>query len=322
MKDSRFLLITGLVSISLAIMHGSLFIKSLGNSKLANNQLKQAASQVETKGFRKKEQKFWDSIKEFNFDDTSRNHQNPNNQNQQKIESSEPAQEPKTKSPELTEQEKPLTRFLLVGDSIMYTFGVEFKNAAQKSDYKFDEIEVVYENSTGLNRIDYFDWYQKTNQVVSKYQPDAVVVLFGGNDAQDIRDKDGKYRTELTPEWKAAYRERVERYAKQLDKSSVRKVYWIGHPISNQSRPNQFFPIFNEIYRDVSQSYPKIEFIDNWETFAANGKFTPSVADKSGKKGRVRVQDGYHFTHHGAKILVDNFIETMKDDGVLQKKAK
>ena len=316
MKDFRFLFIASLVTIILAVMHGPLFIKSLASNKLANNQLKQRASQTKIEGFRKTEQELWNRIKEFDFDNSS---QNNNNQQEQKLSQ---GKQPITPSPEVTKQEKPLTRFLLVGDSIMYTFGVEFKNAAQKSDYKFDQIKVDYRNSTGLNRIDVFDWYQKSNQLISKYQPDAMVVLFGGNDAQGIRDRNGKDRIELTPEWEAAYRERVERYAKQLDKSSVRKVYWIGHPRSNLSRPNQFFSIFNKIYRDVSQSHPKIEFIDNWETFAVNGKFAPIVTDKSGKKGPVRVQDGYHFTHHGAKIIVDNFVETMKDDGVLQKKAE
>ncbi|MEB3218499.1 MAG: hypothetical protein VKN72_20000 [Nostocales cyanobacterium 94392] len=41
-------------------------------------------------------------------------------------------------------------------------------------------------------------------------------------------------------------------------------------------------------------------------------------ANKSGKKGRVRTKDGCHFTHHGARILADNLIDKMDQNGVLQ----
>ncbi|MEO1431832.1 MAG: DUF459 domain-containing protein [Cyanobacteria bacterium J06633_8] len=315
MKDLRFLLIASLGTVILTAINYPLVIKSLGSSQLANNQLKQAAREVKIQGFRKTETDFWNSIKEIEFEDTN---QNTKSNTTEKTELFQPEKQPTAESTEVKKQEKPLTRFLLLGDSIMYAFGVEFENAAKKSDFKFDEIKVDFKISTGLNRIDFFDWYARTPQLISKYNPDAVIVIFGGNDDQAILDKDGKFRAELTPEWKAAYQERVERYAKLLNESSVRKVYWVGHPISNVPRYRQFFGIFNEIYQEVSQTYPKIDFVDNWDTFAINNNFSPIVANKSGKKGRVRTKDGYHFTHHGARILADNLIQKMNQDGVLK----
>ena len=316
MKDFRFLLIASLGTLVLTAINYPLVIKSLGSSKLANNQLKQAAREVKIEGFRKTETEFWDSIKEIEFEDTS---QNTESNSTEKTSLLQPVEQAINESTEVKEKEKPLTRFLFVGDSIMYTFGVEFENLARKSDFNFDEIKVDFKISTGLNRIDFFDWYARTPQLISKYNPDAVVVIFGGNDDQAILDTDGKFRAELTPEWKLAYQERVERYAKLLSESPVRKVYWIGHPITNAPRYRKFFAIFNEVYQKVSETYPKIDFIDNWDTFAINGNFNPIVANKSGKKGRVRTKDGSHFTHHGARILVDNFMEIMKEDGILQK---
>jgi len=307
MKDFRFLLIASLGAITLTILNYPSVIKSLGSSKFANTELKQAARQVKIEGFRKTEAEFWNNIKEIEFDDNSQSTE----KDTVEIVLSQPIK--------VKKQEKPLSKFLLIGDSIMYAFGVEFENAARKSDFKFDEIKVDSKISTGLNRIDFFDWYARTPQLISKYNPDAVVVLFGGNDDQDILDKDGKYRAELTPEWKAAYKERVERYAKLLNESSAKKVYWIGHPISNVPRYSKFFTIFNEIYQKVLETYPKIEFVDNWDTFAVNGKFNPIVANKSRKKGRVRTKDGYHFTHHGAKIIADNLIQKMNENGDLGK---
>lgn len=348
MKDFRFLLIASLGTLVLTVVNYPLVIRSLGSSKLANNQLKQAARQVKIEGFRKTETEFWNSIKEIEFEDSSqplpygnpfeerRSQNRPRFQQakqtalsgskSQNIKSNptektallQPVEQPITKSIEVKEKEKPLTQFLLVGDSIMYAFGVEFQNAAKKSDFKFDRIKVDSRHSTGLNRTDFFDWYAKTPQLLSKYNPDAVVVIFGGNDDQAILDKEDKYRTPLSPEWKAAYRERVERYAKLINESSVRKAYWIGHPTSSVVRYRKFFLVANQIYRNVSETYPKLEFIDNWDTFAINGNFSPIVANKSGKKGRVRTKDGYHFTHHGARILADNLMQKMNEDGVLQ----
>ena len=321
MKDFRILLIASLGTLVLTVINYPLVIKSLGSSKLANNQLKQAAREVKIEGFRKTETEFWNSIKEIEFEDTSqplRESQNGKNNPTEKNSLLQPGEQPINELTEVKEKEKPLTRFLFVGDSIMYTFGVEFENAAKKSDFKFDEIKVDFKISTGLNRIDFFDWYARTSQLISKYNPDAVVVIFGGNDDQAILDIDGKFRAELTPEWKLAYQERVERYAKLLNESSVRKVYWIGHAFTNVPRNHKFISIFNEIYQKVSETYPQIDFVDNWNTFAINDNFKPIVANKSGKKGRVRTKDGSHFTHHGARILADNFMEIMNKDGVLQ----
>ncbi|MEM7554555.1 MAG: hypothetical protein AAF378_10715 [Cyanobacteria bacterium P01_A01_bin.84] len=66
--------------------------------------------------------------------------------------------------------------------------------------------------------------------------------------------------------------------------------------ISITARYNKFFPIFNRIYKKVAQAYPKIEFVDYWNTLVANGKFVPVAADSSGRRGRVRYNDGLHPT--------------------------
>ena len=317
-NDLKLLIIMSLSTIFLSILNYSSVIKSLSTSKLATTQIKQAARQVKLEESNKTETDFWEKIKEIEFDYSN---QTNDSQTSEITTLLEPVQKPTIKSKVVKKkQEKPLTRFLLVGDSIMYTFGIEFENAAKNSKFKFDNIKIESRYSTGLNRIDFFDWYARTSDLIYQYDPDAIIVLFGGNDDQIILDKNGKYRAKLTPKWKAAYEERVKRYAFLLNESSVRKVYWIGHPTSSMPRHRKFLSIANQIYQKVSQNYSKIKFVDNWDTFAVNGNFTAIVANKSGKKGRVRSKDVYHFTNHGAKILVDNLIEIMNNDGVLQKK--
>jgi uncharacterized protein len=320
MKDFKFLLISSLVAVTLISTNFSIFLKSLGSNKFASAKVKEIAQQVKIEGFRKTEQHFWDSIKEVDFEEAKNKSELVEAKATALSTPAEPKANLKTDGKKL---EKPYTRFLLVGDSIMYAFGVAFENAVSKSDYKINKVQVEYKISTGLNRIDFYDWYSRTPKLISKYNPDVMVVIFGGNDDQDIKDINGIYRSELTPQWKKAYQERVERYVKLLDKSSARKIYWVGHPISNTARYNKFFPIFNEIYSNAAKTYSKkITFVDSWNAFAVNGKFSPFIADKSGKKAIVRTSDGVHFTQHGANIVVERLKQKMIQDKVLQPKTK
>ncbi|MEH2195460.1 MAG: DUF459 domain-containing protein [Nostoc sp.] len=350
MQDFKFLMLFGLVGGSLISFNFPVFLKSLSSSHLANAQIKEVAQQVKLEGFSKAEQEFWNSIKlaekepeaiaespklEIKPVDVSpkifatpflaaklktRKQSNSNGIKSlflTKIADLQAIKNP----PELTNQ-LPYKRFLLTGDSIMYYLSVAFENAVKKTDYDFDKITVAFKISTGLNRIDFYNWYFHTRELIQQHHPDVMVVVFGGNDDQSILDINKKFRNELTPDWEKAYEERVERYAKLLDGYSVRKVYWMGHPISNVARYNKFFPIFNRIYKKVAETHPKIEFIDTWEAFAVNGKFSPVGADNTGKRGQVRTSDGVHPTEHGAKILIDILKQKMIADGVLKPKIK
>ncbi|MEH1853581.1 MAG: DUF459 domain-containing protein [Nostoc sp.] len=126
---------------------------------------------------------------------------------------------------------------LKTGACTLHTgLSVAFENAVKKTDYDFDKITIAFKISTGLNRIDFYDWYSHTRELIKQNNPDVMVVVFGGNDDQSILDVNKKFRAELTPDWEKAYKERVERYARLLDGYSVRKVYWMGHPISNVAR--------------------------------------------------------------------------------------
>jgi uncharacterized protein len=207
-------------------------------------------------------------------------------------------------------------KFLLIGDSTMYDLSVILNHDLRKN-YNVKNIRLDYRVSSGLNRLDYYNWQEKTPQFIESYQADVLIVIFGGNDDQDILDSQGKYHSQLSEGWQQTYRERVEKYAEAVSNSSVKKIYWIGQPISNVGRFNKFFPVLNKIYREVSENHPKIEFVDTWNAFSQNGKFSPIMTDKSGKKAYVRISDGVHFTAHGARILGELIMEEMAEDQVI-----
>ncbi len=328
MKDREFLLIVTSVILTLIFSNLSLFLKSFASTPFASPEIKQAARQIEIDGFRKSEQDFWSKIKDINFDSLPKKSELPPVQTETKtaVQPPQPATAKKPTQGKKTTPAKPkLTipyrRFLFIGDSVMFDLGIQLQYTLKKK-YNIADTKIDYKVSTGLNRIDYYDWYARSRQTINNYQPDVVIVLFGANDRQNIIDSQGKARAVMSKEWQKAYQERVEKYANLLDSSSVRKVYWVGQSMPNKSSYLKAFPIMNNIYKTASKSSSKIEFISTWETFGQGGKFVPVVANKSGKRGYVKNNDGLHFTSHGAQIISDLIVDKMVSDKILKAPTK
>ncbi len=320
MRDREILLIVTSVILTLIFSNLSLFLKSFSSTPFASPEIKQAARQIEIDGFRKSEQDFWSKIKDINFDGLPKRSENAPVKTAVKsaVVPKKLAKKPTAAKPKLT---VPYRKFLFIGDSVMFDLGTQLQYSL-KEKYNIVDTKIDYKVSSGLNRIDYYDWYARTSEIIKDYRPDVVIVLFGGNDTQDISDSQGKYRAIKTKEWQNTYQERVDKYAKLLNSSSVRKVYWVGQSISNKSQYIQQFPMMNEIYKNASKSSAKIEFISTWDSFAEAGKFVPVVADKSGKRGYVKVNDGLHFTSHGAQIISDLIVDKMAKDKILKAPKK
>lgn len=320
MRDKEILLIATSVILTLIFTNLSLFLKSFSSTPFASPEIKQVARKIEIDGFRKSEQDFWSKIKDIDFDKASSKSASSAVKTEQKpaIQAKKATLKPARKTiaakPKLT---RPYRKFLFVGDSVMLDLGTQLQYTL-KEKYNITDTKIDYKVSSGLNRIDYYDWYARTRELINDYQPDVIIVLFGGNDTQDINDYQGKYRVIMTKEWQKAYQERVDKYAELLKYSSVQKVYWVGQSISNKSFYLNQFPIMNDIYKKASKVSGRIQFISTWDTFAEGGQFTPVVADKSGKRGYVKVNDGLHFTSHGAQIISDLIIDKMAADKVLK----
>lgn len=320
-KDQNFLIIFISVILILTGVNFPLLIKSLAISKFSNPQLKTMANQIELPQFKQNELAIWNQFKEINSEEIDQNF--ASNSVELELPENPPlvadiSTNKSAKNLNLKEKET-YDRFLLIGDSTMYDLSV-ILNYDLRILYQIKNVRLDYRVSTGLNRIDYYNWFEKTPEFIEGYQPDVLIVIFGGNEDQDILDSQGQYHSALSQDWQQIYGERVEKYAQILSNSSVKKVYWIGQPISNVGRFNKFFPVLNEIYREVSAKHPKIEFVDTWNAFAIKGNFSPIMPNKSGKKAYVRISDGVHFTEHGARILGELVIDQMVKDQIISNK--
>jgi hypothetical protein len=174
--------------------------------------------------------------------------------------------------------------------------------------------------SSGLNRIDFYNWYDQTTVHLKANKPDVLIVLFGANDGQNIIDLDTKIKYGLSsPQWDVVYAKRVKLY---LDYFSpmVREFYWVGHTIPRTDNFYGKFLRMNAIYKAECEKVENCHYVDSWARFAVNGKYSATLADDNGLVKTVKGSDGVHVNTHGGNILADLVIKTMRKDVLMDHK--
>jgi hypothetical protein len=201
----------------------------------------------------------------------------------------------------------------LLGDSMMLEgFGPRLE--VKLLDYMGLSVKRFGKYSSGLNRIDFYNWYDQTKIQLDANHPDVLIVMFGANDGQNIIDLDTKVKYGLSsPQWDIVYTKRVKMY---LDYFSpyVREFYWVGHTIPRTENFYGKFLRMNTIFQTECAKYPNCHYVDSWNRFAVNGKYSATLADDNGLVKTVKGSDGVHVNTHGGNILADLVIKTMKKD--------
>jgi len=151
--------------------------------------------------------------------------------------------------------------------------------------------------SSGLVRDDFYDWPGKLPELIAENSPDAVVVMIGGNDRQEI----GKAALRSDP-WNAAYSDRVAALANAIT-TSGKPGLWVGLVPVSSSSLSRDYSAFNSIYRETLENSP-VKFVDVWNAFADDeGKYVASGPDINGQNRQLRVGDGLNFTRAGQRKL-------------------
>jgi uncharacterized protein len=211
----------------------------------------------------------------------------------------------------------PIT-ILVVGDSMMIEgFGPQLEADL----LTYPGITVIRQGkySTGLNRIDYYDWYSTTQDLINAYSPQIIICMYGANDGQPIIDYRSNIKINLGDNrWKDVYTNRVNTYMSIVSKS-VRRVYWVGQPIPATQEFHDKFLLMNDIYDTQSKLFKNVIYVNSWDRFAVNGQYSSVVADDNGLKQTVKYSDGVHLTPHGSKILSTLVINQIKEDVDIQK---
>jgi len=155
--------------------------------------------------------------------------------------------------------------------------------------------------STGFVRTDYYDWNKKITGILAAEKVHIAVIMVGANDMQPIRAS-GKWHKVGTPEWRKLYANRIDKFIKQL-KGSNAAVYWVGLPIMRAPKHNAAMEVMNEIFRERA-FINGIKFVDTYNGFADQfGRYSAFGPDLTGQVGRLRANDGVHFTIRGYRKL-------------------
>ena len=191
----------------------------------------------------------------------------------------------------------------VIGDSFIELFGPALVNRSE--DAGAIEAAVDFRYVSGLTRPDFFEWPAYIAQELPSVAPDAVVVMFGGNDAQPVII-DGE-RVEVGEEaWLDLYTERVGE-AMDVLAAGTERVYWIGLPIMESGAFTRTVQMLNAVYEAEAAGRSQITYLSTFELFAdENGNYS-AYLDGS----LVRFTDGAHFTWNGAYRLADAVLDAI-----------
>jgi hypothetical protein len=205
-------------------------------------------------------------------------------------------------------------RLLVAGDSLMGWIG---PSLAKAFDGKPVEVNEDWKAATGLSRPDYVNWPARLKEGLEQYDPEVLVIGFGGNDSQGMTTADGKVAAQHTPEWRAEYQRRVAQILDIAAKKG-RTVYWLGVPLTTSANIEKTWPDMTEGIEAEVAARPWAHFVDTRTTLTPNGRYTAYLPDASGQQVKVRENDGVHPTPRGAEFEVAPLVEDLRKERKLR----
>ncbi len=200
-------------------------------------------------------------------------------------------------------------RVLVVGD-FLATALAKGLSAAYRENPNALVIDAT-SGSSGLVRNDYYDWPAKLPGIVEEQNPDAILVLVGGNDRQGIDTPTGPYALG-TDGWRTAYAGRVNALVDAIG-ATAKPALWVGLVPVQSSTMSRDYSTFNGIVREQIEA-KGLPFIETWNGFAnAEGKYVSVGPDYRGQSVQLRASDGLNFTRAGQRKLAF-FVEQRLDE--------
>jgi uncharacterized protein len=208
----------------------------------------------------------------------------------------------------------------VAGDSDAGTFGPYLEKLMQQTGMVKTTLD--YKVSSGLSRPDFFDWPSHFAQSIPAANPDIVVVTFGGNDAQGLRNVDKTWAVQHNPgaggddtDWRAEYGKRVGAAMDYLGGDN-RTLIWVGIPNDDNPDVTARLQVQNEVVMAEAAKRPKVVFIDTWKRFSGlSGGYADLVQDPRDNTFKaVRAKDGFHLNETGAEILALDIAEAIRTE--------
>ncbi len=202
-------------------------------------------------------------------------------------------------------------RLYVGGDSMARELG---ESLLDKADADLVDTSLDFRISSGLARPDYYNWPAHLQEVVEGDEPpDAVVVLFGANDGQNL-ERDGDVLDFGGPGWLDEYHLRVGA-AMDVLYDEFRTVYWVGMPICRDGGYSDRMRVQNQVYAEEAAKRPWVRFIDTYPLFAdEGGGYADYLPSEDGTLVLMRQGDGIHWSRAGGDRVADAVLASLEAD--------
>jgi S-formylglutathione hydrolase FrmB len=204
--------------------------------------------------------------------------------------------------------QKPLQKVFLTGDSMM----IEGIGPPLERHFKSIEgLTVIRKGhySTGLCRLDFFDWIAHFKSILTENEPDLVVITLGANDSQDIVVEGRKRHLVTSPGWNEIYGQRVTEMVQSAAKAEA-QVLWLGLPIMGREPYNTRIQNLSEVTKTACQKEDNCIFWDASSSLTdKNGKFSTFLTVKDGSHVKVRAKDSIHLTEKGGQQMLNDLLD-------------
>ncbi len=176
------------------------------------------------------------------------------------------------------------------GDSLSLSLTVGFGRVTSPTLVDFTRDTQL---SSGLTRKDFLDWPQRLARLLTEDRPDVLVIMFGGNDYQDVIFN-GQLLERPSQPWLDFYRTRVAEAMDLLNQPDL-QVIWVGQPIMRSDFFSTGMRHLNDIYESEAATRASITYFDTWSLFAnAEGNYTDTIDGTL-----MRESDGIHLNTTG-----------------------
>lgn len=217
---------------------------------------------------------------------------------------------PEVRTPTATDP----VRVLMAGDSVLRDFSESvLRLTANDTRYAVD---THYEIATGLTRPDAYNWPSALADDVAEFDPEVVVVMFGGNDGQGIVEPDGTVHQRVSdPGWAPEYARRVGAVMDQLRGDGETLVYWVLQPPMRDGDFDARIDIINGVYVAEAASRPWVEIVDTTPLFGdADGNYADQLPGAGGGLEDLRQGDGIHLARAGADKLARHLLALLAEE--------
>ncbi|MBK6762702.1 MAG: DUF459 domain-containing protein [Micrococcales bacterium] len=182
---------------------------------------------------------------------------------------------------------------LVLGDSLSTFVGQQM--AAQLADSRLVDFTSVWRNGTGLTNPAFFNWESGARSIIRDKRPEAVVMLVGGNERNDMTVR-GQTLVPGTEAWENEYERRARVVMRAMMQEGVQRVFWSGPPTARDPQWNDVYADVNAALARAAASVPGVTYVDLYDEDA--GFAMEEVVD--GEQVVVRQRDGIHWTYPGS----------------------